>query len=466
MAAPVLQTSSPADNATEIDIEQVIQLTFSTDILAASATPATVQVFRADDDVPLRGALSVSAKKITFVPESALHQDTLYRIRVVGSSAGTGIYLRGDDGPALATTLNLTFRTRTERYVSLQEATRRTDIEREGPIRESDPLASIDSTGGLLQVQALPPTFTKIPVSATGITLDFDRLIEEVTVHSQTVVVTQKPVLGIEEYWGTTGEIGLLATTSLDPNPPPGTLETLADRVYYGIPDDRDFLANTELRVTVTTLVRGKDGTSLLEEEIYVYTTDYCPLYVSVDVMRLELGPAISVVTDDTICRLVHRRSIEAWELSNRSIPLKNPNYRIRQWVTCKVMLDLLGVLMLQRDLIAGQSKTLGDLSISQRPSDPMLGGKWSQAQKCLEELGLFASSDTLAAVAVKGAASPTARQDFRLRTWDHLLFRAEPAANLGGERYEKGRLSLAHSFGGKDVRFHHRFSLTVQSSL
>jgi hypothetical protein len=276
--------------------------------------------------------------------------------------------------------------------------------------------------------------------------------------------VKQTPALGIEEYYGVVPsgmtDVQLLtqiAESSWPTIPPVGTLTVIDDIVYWQLDPAANFLHNTEVSVKITTEVATPGGATLNEQIEYFFTTEYCPLYIGPDLLRIELG-GLSTLNDDTLCRIIHKNSIEAWELSNRGIPLKNPPFRIRQWVKCKSILDILGVLVLARDLREGQTKTLGDLTIRQQPSDPTLGAKYSQAEKCIDDLALFDDEDQLATVAVKGSASGVERHDFRMRTWDYLLLQAEPAANLQGERWEKQRHSVNYAFAGKDVRFAQRF--------
>jgi hypothetical protein len=470
MAAPTFQSSDPADTAVNVSVQQVVSLTFSAAILASSVTPATLQIFRSDDQVPLRGSITVSGTRIVFVPESVLAEDTLYRIKAFGSDAGTGSAIRSTTGEFLALTKELSFRTGQERFVSLTEIASRNDIESVGPIREGDPLA-VQPTGGSLEVdETTPAAFTcGVPVDATGITIDFSQDLNAATVTPATVIVTQSPVLGIEDYYGIlpSGQLEVMLATQLGQTltPPVGTLLAQDDLVFYQLAAGDDFLYNTEVRVQVTTEVEGLDGATLEALFEFYFTTTYIPLYIGPQLLRIEMGPAVASLTDDTLCRIIHKNSIEAWELSGRSIPLTNPPYRIRKWVRCKSMLDILGVLLLARDLREGQTKTLGDLTIRQQPADPTLGAMYRQATACLAELGFYDQEGQLASVGVKGSASGTERLDFRMRTWDHLLLQAVPSANLMEERGEKQRLSIDYAFAGKDFHFTRQFFLSVANS-
>jgi hypothetical protein len=465
-----LVSSDPANGATGVSVEQVVTLTFDQNVDANSVSGATVQLFRDDTDFPVVSGTIASGKKIVLLPQSALDQDALYRVKIIGSDLGLGYALKASDGTFLATTIDQTFRTGTERFVSLTEVASRTDIERIGPIRESDPLA-IQPSGGALEIDERTPEAlaAKVSVSLTGILIDFNKSLLHSTVNDSTIQVTQVPVLGLEEYYGDVidGEFKLAAQLATPLIPPTGVVfQSAGNLAVFQRDPATDFLFNTEVRVKVTTKVQGVDGSTLLQTDMYLFTTEYCPLYSSPDLVRLEMGPAVATLTDDTLCRLIHKNSIEAWELSGRAIPFRNPNARIKRWVLCQTILDVLNVLMLASDLRAGETKTLGDLSIRKQPADPMLGGLYRSATACVEANKPFSGDSFLARPSVKGQSAPGERFDHRMRTWDHLLLQSVPAANLGTERGEKARLSVEWAFAGKGAMFAQSFFVSVGSGL
>jgi len=459
MPAPTLVSSVPATSSTGIGIEQQVILTFSVALDPLSVNEGTVSVFRSDDLVPLRGeyVLSSGNAVVTFTPERALFQDTQYRVVLLGSDQGVGFAIKSSTGEFLATTSVISFRTGTERFVSLEEIAGRDDIERIGPIRETDPFA-IQPTSGTLSIDELVPDAfdCNVSVSATGLHIDFSADIDPSTVTTTTVKIEQTPVLGIDDYFATvvfpTDECPTLGIqTAAAFVPPTGDLRVEGDKVVFEIDPSAEFLHNTEVHVTVSTNVASTTGATLSSETSYFFTTEYFPLFVGPSFLRTELGPPVATLTDDTLKRIIYKNSIEAWEMANKGIDLKRPTWWARKWVICKSMLDILGVLLLTKDIQAGQSKTLGDLSISTKPANPELGAKYKQATDCLKELGDLFGMDLMATTAIKGISSGTERQDFRMRTWDHLILQRRAAANTSPERAEKGRTSLNYSLGGKD---------------
>src|SRR3990167_3186271 len=468
MAAPTVSSTSPIDGATNVSVQDKITIIFSAAIHKPSITPATVMVYRTDDTVPIYGAFtfSNSDKTVAFLPSNTLEENTSYTLKLVGSDPGTGLYIRAQTGEFLATTSTYVFRTGTERFVSLAEATTRDDLEQIGPIRETDSLA-VQPTGGALEIERRTPKpfTTQVSVSATGFLIDFDQTIDSATVNATNIEVTHYPVLGMKQYWAS------VPTGESDPKlavqqggtlvPPNGTFAVGDDVVYWNIDAGFDFLYNTEVVVKVTTDLEGISDATLPAEVEYYFVTEYFPLFFDARLLRTELGPAVASLHDDTLNRIIHKNSIEGWELSGRAFSLVNPPYQAVKWTKCQSILDVLGVLMQTRDIAGNQSKTLGDFSVRYGPSDPELSAKYKEALKCVDAIHMGPAS-MIATPAVKGWQAPGERWEHKLRTWDHLLLQSIPGANLMSERSEKKRLSVEYAFDGKDSTFANTYFIRV----
>ncbi len=476
MAAPVLQSTTPVNGADSVPVSQLISVNFDVAVDRNSITPATVMVFRADDEEPIYGTFTFSTDSTTvnFRPSNVLAEDTSYQIKVVGIDSGTGSSVKSSTGDFLAVTTTNSFRTGRELFLPITDSrvATRDDQELLGPIREESSLA-VQPTGGPLEIESRTPKAltSQVLVSSTGFHITFNQDIDATTVTTDTLLVEQVPVWGMTQYYASLPagadcpQLNLQQTGSL--TTPDGTLAVEGKSIYYVLPSNEDFLHNTEVVVTVTEDIEATDGSTLLEEEEYFFTTEYFPLFFGVRRLRLNLGPVAASVADDTLLRIIHKNSIEAWELSGRAFNLCEPTYRYTQWVECKSVLDVISTLMLSREMSAGQTKTLGDFTVRYAPADPELGGKWKMASKCVDDIILNTSASMVAVSAVKGATAPGERFDFRLRTWDHLLHQSAPGANLRNERGEKARLSTEYSFDGKDSVFLNQFYIrSVPSTL
>lgn len=66
--------------------------------------------------------------------------------------------------------------------------------------------------------------------------------------------------------------------------------------------------------------IASLDGEQLGEDVVLTFSTEYDPLYASVDLVRAEVGPWIDFIPDDTINLLIHWASKEADLITPRSI--------------------------------------------------------------------------------------------------------------------------------------------------
>ena len=58
--------------------------------------------------------------------------------------------------------------------------------------------------------------------------------------------------------------------------------------------------------------IADEDGNSLGRDAIYSFSTEYNPFYASVEMLRMEVGPWVNLVPDDTIALAIHWSSLEA----------------------------------------------------------------------------------------------------------------------------------------------------------
>lgn len=69
---------------------------------------------------------------------------------------------------------------------------------------------------------------------------------------------------------------------------------------------------NTMIVVELDDTITNLAGDSNLEEQRLYYTTTYNPLYASPDLVRMEVGPWIDYIPDDTLALMIHWASLEA----------------------------------------------------------------------------------------------------------------------------------------------------------
>ena len=113
---------------------------------------------------------------------------------------------------------------------------------------------------------------------------------------------------------------------------------------------------------------------------VFWFTTQYCPLFTTLNRVKLLLGPIADSIVDDTIYRMIHKNSLDAIDLyglqNNVVVPYyyfgctwENVPAALRRYVECKTAYDILALLLVNQSLGSGggggdQLKTLGDMTI------------------------------------------------------------------------------------------------------
>jgi hypothetical protein len=155
---------------------------------------------------------------------------------------------------------------------------------------------------------------------------------------------------------------------------------------------------NSEYSITILKGVSGllpPSGTTIgiLDTDFtFWFTTTYCPLFTTLNRVKLLIGPLADSIIDDTIYRMVHKNSLDAIDLygvNNNTVIAYDywgcdwvdvPTL-LRRYVECKTAYDILALLKVNQSMgsLGGgggdQSKTLGDMSIKYGGSSNSSGG-------------------------------------------------------------------------------------------
>jgi hypothetical protein len=449
----------------DVSVRESIVFAFNTALLGTSVNEATVVLMNDDSVESHLGTVSLSSDglTITFLPSKGLLEDTNYVAMVVGAADNlAGGNIKAADGTDLANTYQVAFRTGIDQYAKRGEILDRDDIEFPGPIREGDPLLEV--TGYLEILETSPRGFASgVDRALSDIEVTFDADVQQ-TGSYDALELTIRNVLGLDEYYGEddVDGTGHILEDWLDPNDatrralfevgdPSGTISFVGDKVIWTKhPDSPDFHYNTEVivRVRADSVVNGTG--QMLEEDVYfTFTTEFFPLYVGVEHIRLQMGRAIANMYDDTIRRHIHAASIDAIEQAAGCFLLEYPYPAVRRYVRSKTILDILDEMGLLAALQAGQRKSLGDFTVQYSPADlAKLVSAYKRAQKdydkALFELRYYRQQRAPVWV-VKGRTSIYERKDFRMRTWQHLRERSHGAANTTDLRRSKSYLATDH---------------------
>jgi hypothetical protein len=166
---------------------------------------------------------------------------------------------------------------------------------------------------------------------------------------------------------------------------------------------------NRMYTVTIPAGISGVyEGSGVLLDSAYTFwfTSAYCPLFTTINRIRLQIGPIGDNIIDDTIYRMISKNSIDAIDLlrtvsSNDNIAYDyygcswhNVPPIVKMYVECKTAYDILALIELLNNSgggAASQLKTLGDMTIqyggpnaSASKVDP---GKKKQLYDCWMEM-------------------------------------------------------------------------------
>jgi len=423
---PILASTSPLDQATDTNVEATISFTFNTALLASSVSERTMGLWRDDtaEIIPVNVSLSSDLKTIQIMPDRGLLEDVVYVAAVYGASDGM---------PG-------------------------------GNIKASDGI-DLPDTHGVLDIQEAYPSGFESGVnrSLSEIWVDFGQAVQQ-TGSATALELSIINVLGMDEYYGEgdprppdpTGRVlqDWLATGDVRQadfaTDPYGAVSFSGDTVRWDIdPDSPPFHYNSEVTVRVRSDYIVNTTGHMLAEDVYItFTTEYWPMYVGVEYIRLQLGRLVADLWDDTIRRHIHAASIDAVDHAAGMFDVEHPYPAVRRYVRSISILRILDEIGLLSGLQSG-SKQLGDLKVDYRPQDlAKVIAAYRRAEKekdrSLIELRAY-RRQSRPRVVVKGSSYAFERTDYYLRTWQHHRNSSSPSANTTNSRRMKSLLSHDH---------------------
>ena len=143
---------------------------------------------------------------------------------------------------------------------------------------------------------------------------------------------------------------------------------------------------NNAIYITLDSSIAALDGSTIGEDITTYFTTTYTPLYTHIKRVRLDLGPLVSDIEDDTINLAIFEASLMA--NSNTFNQITDPNYfrQVRkEYTTCVAELMLTRALSGDASIFGTMRKQLADLSVS-RGASPQLMRNIDQLIKCVEK--------------------------------------------------------------------------------
>ena len=386
MGQPVISTSSPASNAVDVFLNVPLTLTFAAPgLVSTSVTENSVVLLNVgtQTSVPVSLSYNSATYTITITPLSVLAESTVYKIRLPGTDVAISssyVILESGTEEALTSTIDITFTTGTRLFIDDSVVAKDAlDLSLEGDL-------SLPSNVKALGPFAVETTFPKNHSADVNLSLDgnnrfyvkFNKELSGSIQSDDWATCTTFPIMDMNKYLAASGVFGDGALPNLT------GMFCSGQYLYLGF--DNEFPNNAGVQLELGTGITATDGSMLGNNNFVLsFTTDRFPKVAGVHVMRNELKAAGKVMNDDYIAAMLLKNTVR---VINRWAPFSqtSPQYVAYKYILNQTIMDVLEDVDLDKAIIAGTSKRLGDMAVSY---DQAIGEATLKYQRAKEEAEL-----------------------------------------------------------------------------
>lgn len=358
-----LISSTPAQGATDIQINKSIELVFNKTIASSSITENVFSLIDLDSGQAFPVTVSArfdTSSRIIILPSQSLKENTQYRIIVVGTDSGLGYSLVANDSDILADSIYIEF--------STGEGVYKIDstLEKEA--------ASLSLEGDLFlptNVKALGYDFTISKVrpknnkhglsqnltgdSTIKFTFSKDLYTGDVDL-TDWVDVSLFPLLNTSSYLASGQEMGSFAI--------PGYALTKSGKDLI-VTFDSDLPKNLGIHIELNDSIISEDNEPYGGKMIYSINTALFPEIYGIETIKREVKEIADTYNEDYIGALLFKNTIWTWERVGRVFRIDDIPYAAKQYIVYSTILDLMEDAEYSKYLIAGTRRQLGDLGVS-----------------------------------------------------------------------------------------------------
>ena len=380
MAQPSVSSSSPADQDTDVFVNIALTATFTTDLLSSSINTTTCTLIDESTDHVVATTVALSGTNIVVItPIGILAEDTVYRISFPGTDTAlsSSYVIKDSTGEALTTTISITFRTGSRSYIDDTSVDKDAgDLSLEGDL--SLP-TNVKALGDFVVSQTLPKNRSAdVDTTLNGsnqVVIRFDNNIGTGIFNSDMVDVEVFPLLDNTTWLAASGAFG-----SYIPS-----YTVAASGAEISISFDNTVPNNLGIQVQLDQSLQDSDGTEFGPNDyMYSITTDRWPNISGPNRIKRELkalGP--NDLTDEYIASVLLSKSVEfatKFDLGTTAELSKD------KWVVYSTIVDILDDKELEKAIVAGTRRQLGDLNVSVDPIVGKLSLKHARALKAVED--------------------------------------------------------------------------------
>jgi hypothetical protein len=191
------------------------------------------------------------------------------------------------------------------------------------------------------------------PYTGEIITVTFSAAVDTSTLTGDAIDVVSQAANGNSDLFQATGDLDFVAT--------------LSSNILTITLDPEQLYQNNIVILKLDKSIADTDGNTLGSDHEYYFSTTYTPLYSSERRIRLDLGPLISDVPQETIMLAILEASLQA-QANSFSSTIYNNDYFVQarwEYTTCLAESLLVKALLGDSTLTDGMTKRLGELSVS-----------------------------------------------------------------------------------------------------
>jgi hypothetical protein len=387
MAVPVLSTSTPADGATDVFINKPITVVFDAALLASSITVNSVllQNVATGNNVDVILTYTDSTNTVRITTLSVLAEDTVYSLKFIGTdiAVSSSYALKSSGGDPLLTTLVVTFTTGNRTYIDDTSIDKdATDLSLEGDLNLPVHVKAL----GDFSVQSTLPINHSYDVATTingsnQIGITFNKALSGSACDDSWVTVDVFGMLDDSQFIASSGVFGTGTIPSM-------TGVSCTDSTLW-LNFDGEIPNNVAVEVTIGTGVLASDGSEFGPSEyVLTFTTDRYPKVSGIHVIEREIKAATDELNRDYVAALLLANTVYA--MQKFGFDLAPPSFQQSRWVMLKTIVDILDDKELEKALVDGTRRQLGDFNVSIDPKQSegaRLALKHARALKDIDKL-------------------------------------------------------------------------------
>lgn len=383
-----LSSSDPTSNESNVFLNKEILLTFNKAVDSTTFTDNTIALRSVVGGSVIDCSISVNPlnqSEVLLLPRVILSENTQYKIILVGADQIIFQALAASDGEKLSTTSEILFTTGTSLYKI------DTTVEKDA--------ATLTLEGDLFlpsNVEALGYEFTINSVTPSNHTHGISTNLNG---SNQLSFYFTKPLATGQDYstWADVEVYPLLDSTSYlaSGNVLNAQVAGTASIPDYSINASGQYLTidfsgelpqNAGLYCRLNSDIRSTSNDQYGGELEYISNTQLYPQLAGLHSLRRELNSITKDIYDDYLGAVLFKNTIALWERLGRSSKVTDGAWPAHKYVLMSSVLDIIEDKELERFIIAGTRRQLGDLNVSVDSLIGRIAMKAARAQKYLED--------------------------------------------------------------------------------